>query len=90
MRVELPSDKCLGVDMQDGTSYNTRDGYVDIDRPEHLREIEKTDLRVYGRQYGFRRSRGVTCGGCGFEQLIALASNPCPRCGSAFSERGSE
>jgi len=83
-RVEMPSAVCTGLDMPDGTRYDARDGYIDVERPDHLEEIGATELRRFGsRQHSLASKRvpSVSCSECGFEQLACFGERPCPRCG---------
>jgi hypothetical protein len=82
----------FGIEMADGTKYDTHDGAVDVQRPDHIRAIRQSMNYSKGRvgsvnaTYGFAGAEGKRCAGCHF---VAFAwQDSCPKCGTSLEEQG--
>ena len=84
-RVQLPSERGLGLDMPDGTKYNAdrrRPGYVTVS-DEHAAMLRAGSALDVGEKFAIPGAPGVTCSACDFQQYAALAGPLC-KCGGEW------
>ncbi len=77
---------CVGVTMEDGRTFRAnRKGHIDVPDAHTAHQMVANPLApgmVAIWTGGVPRTKGVSCGHCGFNGFPFHKSAPCPRCGA--------
>lgn len=91
-KVRLAHEDDVSFRMTDGAEYRARDGYIDVERPDHLAALKQVaEFKVEdARSYGMGAVAGRRCRACWFTAIVALAGTHCRRCGTAWPEEAAD